>query len=216
MRKIYLHGRLKRFGFAQSLAVDTVGETVRFLSQIDGFVDELKKGSYELIRGDVKTGLRIDLDEVNTLKLGKGELHIVPVVAGKKRAGLLKVVLGVALIGAAIFFSGGTLAAPLAGMATNVIGGVTFGNLATMGLGMVLAGVAQMLTPSTDTKGAENQDSFALGPNNTSGQGAPVPYIYGEVITGSNLISAGMDVEPIPIGWNPLKGYKLNYAGDPT
>ena len=218
LRKIHLHGRLKKkFGACHELAVDTVGEAVRGLSQITGFLDELKKGSYELVRGDRKTGFRIDLEGVNTFNLGSGELHIVPITAGAKSSGsggALKAVLGVALIGMAIFFSGGTLAAPLAGLMT-AGGGLTFaGNVAIMGLGLVLAGVSQMLTPNQEAKDKQ-ESSFALGPTNTSGQGAPVPLIFGEVMTGSLLASAGMDVETIKVGWDPLKGDTTVFGGDP-
>lgn len=219
LRNIYLHGRLKKkFGFHHELAIDTVGEAIRGLMQHAGFGEEIKKGSYELIRGDRKTGMRIDLDEVNTFNLGHADLHIVPITGGKKGSGgmsTVKIVLGVALMGAAIFFSGGTLAAPLAGMAGTAFMGVTYGNLAVLGLGLALAGVSQLLTPSTETKEAKSQDSFLLGPGNSSTQGTPVPLIYGEVICGSNMISGGMDVEKIAVNWDPLKGDTTPFGGDP-
>jgi hypothetical protein len=37
------------------------------------------------------------------------------------------------------------------------------------------------------------------GPGNTSDQGAPVPLVYGEVITGGVLISGGVDIEKIAV-----------------
>jgi predicted phage tail protein len=211
MRKIILYGRLrKKFGQHFNLAVATAGEAVRALgSQIPGFYDELKKGSYEVIRGDRKSGLRLGEEEIAGFNLGKADLHIVPVIKGSKNnGGTLKAVLGVVLIGAAIFFSGGALSAalPLGGLGV----GLTGTNVAMIGLGLALTGVSQLLTPDKPPDNSKNQDSFSLsGPGNTVEQGLPLPLIYGEVITGSVLGSAGLDVEPIPVGWNPLTG---NYA----
>jgi len=213
LRKIVLHGRLKRrFQASYTLSVSTAAEAIRALGyQIPGFLDELKKGSYEVVRGDRRTGMRLALEDVPDFKLGNADLHIIPVVRGSKNGGAVKTILGVALIGAAIFFSGGTLAAPLA--ASGVLSGVTYGNLAMLGLGLALTGASQLLTP--DAKPEEkNQDSFTLdGPGNTSQQGTAVPLVYGETMTGSVLISAGLDVEPIPVGWDPLKG---NFSAGPS
>lgn len=220
MRTIVLHGRLgRKFGGEFRLAVSTVAEAMRALgSQMPGFYEELKKGSYEVIRGDRKKGFWLSQDDISGFNLGNAELHIVPVARGSKNnGGTLKVVLGVALFAAAVFFSGGTLAAPLAGLLTSA-GGLTFaGNVAVMGLAMALTGVSQMLTP--DKKAEENKQtqSYSIsGPGNTTSQGAPVQLVYGECICGSILISAGLDIEPIPIGWDPLAGDTTVYAGDPT
>jgi predicted phage tail protein len=74
---------------------------------------------------------------------------------------------------------------------------LTYSNLAMVGLGLTLVGVSQMLTPKTPGKSsATKDDSFLLsGPGNMYEQGNPVPLVYGRCITGSVLISAGIDVE---------------------
>lgn len=80
-------------------------------------------------------------DELELTK-GTDDIHLVPVIIGSKRAGLFQTILGVALIGAATFFSGGTLAGAFA--STGVWGGA----LALTGASMALGGVVQMLSPN--------------------------------------------------------------------
>jgi len=208
MRKVHLHGRLKKlFGGPFDLEVATAGEAIRALNvNFPGkFMDALKEGSYEVIRGDKKDGDRLDLEDVNTFNLGSADLHIVPVVEGSrsqgKGGGILKAILGVALIGAAIFFSGGALATPIMG-GGGMLGGMTYGHMAMLGVALTLAGVSQILSPAEDPSDeTKKDDSFSFsGPGNAYSQGNPVPLIYGEVITGSVLISGGLDIEDIPVG----------------
>lgn len=218
MRNVYLHGHLgEQFGTEFRLSVETVGEAIRaFNANFKGFLDALKEGEYELVRGDQSSGMRLGLDDVNAFRLGAADFHLVPVVAGSKNGGgIIKTVIGVALIGAAIFFSGGTLAAPLAGMSQAIPGlmGLSYGNMAMLGLSLAVAGVASMLakTPPAAASAA-SENSFSLGgPGNTYEQGNPVPLVYGEVITGSVLVSAGLDIEQIPVDWTPLTGNNGTY-----
>ncbi len=206
MRNVYLYGHLRKsFGHKFRLNVATPGEAIRLLNvNFPGFEKALRKGWYKLIVGDrAKGGDVWGLDEIE-MKLGRADFHLVPVVAGAKRGGVLKAILGVALVGAAIFFSGGTLAAPLAGMGAALpgLGGmVTFGNMASLGLATALMGVSQMISPQTkSTTGTKSEDSFALsGPTNISEQGFPVPVLIGEIIAGGIPISSGFDVEDIPV-----------------
>lgn len=198
MRKVILHGRLKKlFGGPFTFDVATAGEAIRALAANfpQKFLEALKEGSYEVIRGKRSTGYRLGEEDVNGFRLGSGELHLVPVTAGSKRGGFLKAILGVALIGIAIFASGGTLAAPLAGL----MGGGLWGGVAMMGVSMLFAGVSQMLTPKEKAEEpTKKEDSFAFsGPQNTSEQGNPVSLIYGRVMTGSLPISFGIDIEDI-------------------
>lgn len=217
MRKVYLYGHLaEQFGPMFELSVLTAGEALRALSaNFPTFVGAMKEGSYEVIRGEPSEfkGLWIGLEDVNEFKLGQADLHIVPCVTGSKNSGgIIKVVLGVALIGAALFFSGGALAAPIMG-GGGLLGGFTYGNLAMIGLSLALAGVSQLLTPKQKTEEGKNDESFTIsGPGNAYDQGNPIPLIYGEGIFGSQLISGGIDIENIPIGWDPTKGEQTPMA----
>jgi predicted phage tail protein len=198
MRNIILHGKLKKeFGESFSLNVSTVGEAIRAIgSQIPNFVEEIKKGTWYIVRGDPKTGLYLGEEDVNTFNLGSADLHILPKLKGAKNGGgALKAVLGVALIGMAFFFSGGALAAPIMA-GGGLLGGMTWGNIAMMGVAMAVTGVSQLLSP--EEVASDKQDSFSFsGPGNVYDQGAPVPLVYGRVITGSVMVSGGIDIENI-------------------
>lgn len=196
MRNVYLHGHLgKAFGEHFRLDVSTAGEAIRLLGcNFPSFLDELAKGSYEVVRGEQLDGLRIELDHVNSLRLGGGDLHIIPVLEGaKNQGGVLKALAGVALVGAAVFMSGGALATPVAGGA---LGGLTYGNMAILGLTAILLGASVAL--SSREKKEKSDQSYSLGtPANPTNQGSPVPLIYGDPFVGGTPISAGMDIENI-------------------
>lgn len=207
MRNVILHGHLaEKFGPSFRLAVATAGEALRALNvNFPGqFVEALMEGSYRVVRGE---DFDLELEVINEFNLGMADLHIVPVIAGSasgnKGGSAVKTIIGVALVGVAIFASGGTLAAPLAGMGATAFGGVTWGTIALFGVAMALSGIAGMLTPKDANKpktDSQKQDSFSFsGPVNVTGAGGAVPLIYGHVITGSVVISAGFDVEDIPV-----------------
>lgn len=116
-------------------------------------------------------------------------IHIMPVHAGAK-SGVLQTVLGVILIVAGAFVAASSwgLAAPVGGA------------MISMGVGMVAGGIIQMLSPQAklnkNADSPDNQASYVFnGPTNTTAQGNCVPVIYGRVLAGSAVISAGMDAE---------------------
>lgn len=205
MRNVFLYGHLKKaFGPVFRLNVNTPAEAIRLLNvNFPGFEQSLRKGYYRLIVGRRHGGDHLDLEQID-MRLGSKDFHIVPVLGGAKRGGVLKAVLGVALVGAAIFFSGGTLAAPLGGMSAAIpgLGGVTWGNAAALGLAAAVTGVSQMISPQakSDT-GTNKSESFALnGPMALEGQGYPVPLCIGRVLAPGIPVSVGYDVEDIPAG----------------
>jgi predicted phage tail protein len=196
MRKIILHGSLgKKFGREFELEVETAAEAVRALSvNFPEFAGAIRSGDWHVVRGEtLKSGMDLDLELCSTYRLGRAPLHIVPVIAGSKRSGLMKVVIGVALIGAAFLVPGGLAAAvPFTG------GMVKAGSLAMMGLAMAASGVSQMLSPEAKTDDSANNESYIFGgPGNSYAQGSPIPIVYGEVITGGVLISGGVDIEQL-------------------
>jgi predicted phage tail protein len=196
LRKVHLHGHLaKEFGKVHSLSVLTAGEALRaFGANFPTFWGKLRDGSYEIIVGKRRGGQALEVEDINDFRLGNGDLHIVPVVQGAKRGGVLKVILGAVLIGAAMFFSGGALGAALA--PTGILSGITWGNVAFVGLAMGLAGASQLLTPQDNKKEDERSQSYSIsGPTNSYEQGMPIPLIYGRVKVGAQVISAGYDVE---------------------
>jgi len=197
MRDVYLHGELgQKYGEVFQLDVQTASEAVSALcANFKGFASDICQSNWHLVRGQsVETGLDLDLDQATSLRLGKGALHIVPEMVGSKNGGVLKVVLGVALIGLTMGFGTvGVLAtaiAPSLGVAT------TWGAaMGSMGLGMALAGISSMLAPeqSFDAEEQDRSDMFSsLVPVAREGSGIPVG--YGNVVSAGMLISVDLDI----------------------
>lgn len=198
MRTIKLTGRLgKLFGNSFEFDIASPAEAIRALCyQIPGFEEEIKRGSYRVKR--IYPNGNQDIDETLLhFAFGKSTgVLIEPVVQGRKSGGLGKIILGVALIGAAFFFSGGALA----GAAFSFAGSsVSYGQIALVGGLLAISGATAMLTPKVSANTDDNKDktnSFLISaPSNMTEQGHPVPLVYGRTFTGSVMISAGISVE---------------------
>lgn len=205
MRSIHLYGKLKKeFGASHRFDVETAGEALRALNCAfpGAFVRSLEVGGYRVVRGARHTGQSLDMDLINDLRLGLADLHLIPVLEGAANSkGVVKSVLGVALIGGAIFMSGGTLAAPLSMMGTAIPGalGITWGNIAMVGLGLTLAGASTLLAkPAAAALDTDDARSHTFnGPGNTGQQGDAIPLIYGRTLTGSVPVSFDSDIEDV-------------------
>ena len=176
-----------------------------------GFRDELRKGSYHVL---LKHGERyFDIGEEDlALELGKAsEVHIVPVVeGGKQTSGILKIVLGVALLAGAFFFAPAAIGAA-GGMGATAIGfagmGITYGQIAMIGLGLAIAGAAQLLSPEPKTKKDKDDKSYIVAPSeNTVQQGSSVPIVLGRYMVGSVVMSFGISTEQIGSQGNNYTG----------
>ncbi len=131
---------------------------------------------------------------------------ITPVVAGAGR-GMGAILAGVALITVAILAPGaGLFAGGAVGFGSTAAAGatVTLGSslavaAGNIGIGLVLTGVAQVLSPQPELTSIEESvqlESFSFSNVvNTSRQGLPVPIAYGRVFVGSAVISSNLDVE---------------------
>ena len=197
MRKIHLHGKLSEAFDTDviELHVSTAGEAVRAMAlQNRKFMELMCEGEYRVVRGKPEDGFDLDLDTLNTFNLGNCDLHIVPVVEGSSKRGAIKTILGTAIVGAAVVASGGALAAPLG---AGLLSGITYGNIAFVGLGLALSGVSSLLSSSNPTEEKDDSSFTLAGPTNVYEQGNPGPIVYGEVITGAALVSAGVDIENI-------------------
>jgi predicted phage tail protein len=197
LRKIKLYGKLAKFIGHRVLEADvaTAAEAVRFLvanwPELEAHMNDqhyrVSIGTYD-----------IDLEELHH-PAGAAPISFVPVVAGAGgSAG--RILIGIALIAAA-FIPGFGFAAAAAATATTAataagftaIGAVLF----QLGAGLLLTGVAQLLTPTPKISNDEGdpRKSFSFsGIQNTSRAGVPVPVVYGETLVGSVVISAGIDI----------------------
>ena len=204
LRKIKLYGELAEFvGHKEfEVQVDSLAKAVSFLINnfegIDRFMSpkyyQVKVGSYE-----------VDESELSH-PIGQEDIHFVPVITGAGR-GFGKVLLGAALIGLSFIsfggapglgaaFKGGFSAAKFA-----KVGFISKG-LAGLGTALVLQGVSDMLFPVPEVPEFESEEnprlSFSFGGTQQTGRaGTPVPLVYGEIFTGSVVISGGIDTEQV-------------------
>ena len=111
--------------------------------------------------------------------------------------------IGAALIGLSFISLGaGTL---FAGIAAGAAAGAGSTFLATVGLSLVLGGVADLISPvpqipqGPDTEQDPRKTFSFSGIQQTSRQGVPVPIVYGETIVGSVVVSAKIDTVKVDV-----------------
>ncbi len=190
IRVVRLYGHLgARFGRVFHLAVCSPADAVRALCvQLPDLRRELATSQERGIRYAFFVGRRnIGARELD-FPPGAEDIRIAPVLAGSKSGGLFQTVLGAAILAIAYFNPGGFLTGP---MVTAAYG---------MGASMALGGVVQMLSPQqTSLSARDSPDNGASynfnGAVNTSAQGNPAPLLYGEMVVGSAVISAGIYAE---------------------
>lgn len=197
LREIRLYGELgRRFGRVHHYAVSSVGEALRALMANFADFEQAFVADGALYRVWAGGSRLNEADEV-CLPTGSREIiRIAPVLAGAKKGGLGSILLGVALIAAAVFL-------PVSITGIGLFGATTVGGLmGSTGLSLVLGGVAQMLAPQPKTDAGSqdpNSPSYVFnGAVNTTAQGQPVAVGYGRLIVGSAVISAGLSTTDIP------------------
>ena len=210
LRKLKLYGELAEFvGHKEfEIQVDSLGKAVSFLVNNFPQVEKYMNPQYY----QVKVGNYAVNEEEIHHPIGQEDIHIVPVIAGAG-GGMGKTLLGAALIGASFFFPGAGLfgTTSFLGSSAGVVGISTKGALfatkigtaiSALGGALVLSGVSDMLFPLPKPKEFKSEQdpqlSFSFsGTQNTSRAGTPVPIVYGEIITGSVVISGAIDTQQV-------------------
>jgi len=199
MRKIKLYGELAKITGHKELeaVVNTTAQAVSFLvNNFPELESHMANKYYQVLLGKED----VNIDELH-FPVGKSEIKFVPVISGS--GGIGKALFGGALI-ALSFGVGGLFTAPLTfsgGFAAAGIGAkAAFG----IGAGLVLGGVSDMLFPTPKapefTSEQDPRLSFAFsGTQQTSRAGTPVPLVYGEIFTGSVVISSSIDTEQVQV-----------------
>jgi predicted phage tail protein len=202
LRKIKLYGPLAEFIGRRVLQADiaTAAEAVRFLvANFPGVEQHMADQHYRVSTGAVD----LTLDEVH-YPAGQEEVRIVPVVvgaggaAGKIIAGVALIAISLALPGGGLFGASafGAFGGPIAAAGTLTTVGTV---ISAVGATLILGGVAQLLSPvpkvaqGIDTQNDPRKSYSFSGIQQTSRQGVPVPVVYGKTLTGSVVISAGVD-----------------------
>ena len=203
LRKLKLYGELAEFvGHKEfEIQVDSLAKAVSFLvnnfPQIEKYMNpqyyQVKVGNYA-----------VDKEEIHH-PIGQEDIHIVPVISGAG-SGTGKILLGAALIAGAFiinpalsfsFKSGVTGFGTLSGVSGAITKAAVY-----LGGALVLQGVSEMLFPLPKPKEFKSEEdpqlSFSFsGTQNTSRAGTPVPIVYGEIVTGSVVISGAIDTQQV-------------------
>ncbi len=210
LRKLKLYGELATFiGHKEfEIQVHNLPQAVSFLvnnfPEVEKYMNpkyyQVKIGNYEITENEIND------------PIGQQDIHIIPVISGAGGDTFNKILFGAVLIGASFFFPGaglfgttsflGVSAAGATGagvVAGSVLGTAIGTGLSYIGASMILSGVSDMLYPTEQpTNEDDPQISFNFaGTQNTGRAGTPVPIVYGEIMTGSVVVSADVDTEAV-------------------
>ena len=202
LRKLKLYGELAEFvGHKEfEIKADTLSHAVSFLvnnfPQVEKYMNpkyyQIKVGNY-----------LIDESEINH-PIGQQDIHFVPYIQGAG-GNTGRILLGAALIavgmGAFGAFAGKAVSFGAKGIGFSK---AAFGAKVAFGVGatLVLSGVSNMLFPLPKPEEFKSEQDPQLsysfsGTQNTSRAGTPVPIVYGEIVTGSVVISGAVDTQQV-------------------
>ena len=209
MRVIKVYGKLaKHLGQRSFKAVArTPAEAVRFLvANFPELRSVMRDDSYAISVGRHQLPIG-DKPEFLHYPAGSDDaIRIIPVITGAG-GNFGKILMGAALIGLAFVPGVGALTAAqvqagVSATATVFGTGLTTLGAASFAIGasLVLNGIAGIISPvpKTPEMDSDPRENFNFsGVQNTSRSGVVVPVIYGEVVTGSITISAGLNTEEV-------------------
>ena len=187
LKKIKVYGRLRKF-LGQSYfeaAVASPKQAFHFLiANFPELENHMMNQLYKIKMG----GMEITEDLLNLQS--DEDIQIIPIAIGAKAA----------VVGG-LFLGGGALAAA---SSVAFISGTLATALTTIGTSMLINEATNLLMPRQDVPSAVMADTFSQNDptfqsfgfgsiQNVSRAGVPIPIIYGEVFTGSVVISSGID-----------------------
>ena len=193
LRKVKLYGELADFVGHKELdaVINSTADARRFLvTNFPKLEAHMADRYYQVLVDDYEIG-----EEDIHNPIGKSDISIVPVIAGAG-GGTRKLLLGAALIGIGFAVGGGVFGPALA----KNLGAISF--VKNVGFALALQGVTEMLFPLPQPQDFSNEEdpriSFSFsGVQNTSRAGTSHPIVYGEIVTGSVVISAGIDTNQV-------------------
>ena len=181
--------------------VRTPAEAIRFLlCNFPSLRGVMRDGQYKVAASDLELELADHPEQLHYPLSNDDVVRVIPVITGAGGAG--KILAGAALIGASILLA--PTGAGFLGLGQNVLAGTfTLGAGAAsvagaVGASLVLGGVSDLITPVPRTPDVDNdpRENFNFsGVQNVTREGVPVPIVYGEMIVGSVVVSAGLNVD---------------------
>ena len=216
MRVVKVYGPLAKFLGQRSFkfAVKSPAEAVRLLlANFPSLQGHMANHDYKISVGRLQLPIGDHPEYIHYPTASNEPIRIIPVIAGAGQ-GTGQILAGIGLVAFAILTAGAGagflglgqgLTGAFGPFATGLHTGFTLGAAASniigsIGIGLALTGISTLLTPTTQLSTGTDSDfdprksySFS-GIQNVARQGVPVPIIYGEVLVGSIVVSAGIDV----------------------
>ena len=187
--------------------VRTPAEAIRFLlCNFPSLRGVMRDGHYKVAASNFELDLADHPEQLHYPLSNDDVVRVIPVITGAG-GGVGKILAGAALIGlsAVSFGAGGAFAGSfgvtgIGAAAAGATAGLATGSIALLGVGasLVLGGVSDLITPVPRTPDIDNdpRENFSFsGIQNVTREGVPVPIVYGEIIVGSVVVSAGLNVE---------------------
>ena len=199
LRKVKLYGELADFVGHKELeaVINSTADAIRFLvSNFPKLEAHMTNRHYKVLVDDY------DIDETELHNpIGQSDISIVPVISGAG-GGFGKILGGAALIGLSFFSLGTSAGLGVAFTKGFAKVGLIQKGLFGIGAALTLSGVSDLLFPLPELPDFSNEEdpriSFSFsGVQNTSRAGTSHPIAYGEIVTGSVVISAGIDTNQV-------------------
>ena len=197
LSKIKIYGDLADFIGHKELeaVINSSADAIRFLvTNFKGLESYMSDKHYKVLVNSTE----INQDELHN-PVGSSEVSIVPVISGS--GGAARAILGIGLIAVSFGAFGAFGAKSILGAGFS---GATFGAKAAFSVGalLTLGAVADMLFPTPEIPDFQNEEdprlSFSFsGIQNVTRAGTSHPIVYGEIVTGSVVISAGIDTNQV-------------------
>jgi predicted phage tail protein len=223
LKKVTLYGELAaKYGKDWSLDISSPAEAIRALcANNPGFKGFMASSAERGVGYKVLVGTK-ELDNVLvelSNPTGRQDIKIVPVIGGAK-SGVTTVIIGAIMIYAAVMTAGASTIALASANATAAgattaaaqLGAVSLGTQFSIGMAslsgmslmavkfgamLVLGGLSSMLssTPEPPIEAKKAQNYSFNGATNTTRQGVAIPILYGQLMIGGAVISAGVTPE---------------------
>lgn len=166
---------LRRRSFS-AVGLNSASEVMRcLLSNFPQLGSHMRGRHYSV----VMNGRAISKNELDDPVGDNHEIHIIPAICGAGGGPLTSILTGIALIGAGLLFP---FAAPF---------------LTPLGIGLALQGVAQLISPTPndipESTDPSNRSYNFSSIQQTSREGVPVPLVYGDIVTGSVVLSVNIE-----------------------
>ncbi len=196
---VILHGSLKKLfagdlsftGFSAAEVINGLCKAVPDLKPVPG----KRRRLIQIAGFDTHSSL------FEPLRPDQKEIHIYPAFCGGKKGGFIQIAIGIVLVAAAIYFSGGLATVMSAGFHFGFAASIAF----SLGTSLILGGLLSVISPAPKLTQGDNSVSDPaasqyLGANaNTTKIGTRIPILYGKFRAYGQIVSFNVDAKDVAL-----------------